>query len=107
MVRLIQEDFSNIKVLSEDREVYLNIFNHFAYFMDGYKFMPLYKSGKFDGRIKLFDFVEKKLPIGLLSNLEEYLTSNGIEYVKEFYQDDEFTITPEYLDSFIERSHLK
>lgn len=106
MVRIIQEDYSKVKVLADDRDILLQIFNYFAYYVDGYKYQPLYKSGRWDGKIKLFDFIEKKLPIGLLSQLEEFLDSNDIEYKKEFYQDDEFFITPEYLESFIKKLNI-
>jgi hypothetical protein len=76
VVQIIQESESFYKIFSKDREHLLKIYNHFSYFTTGYQYMPLYKSGKWDGKIKLFDFIEKRLPIGLVDQLIEFLESH-------------------------------
>lgn len=65
--------------------------------------MPLYKSGKWDGKIKLFDFIEKRLPIGLVDQLVEFLESKHIPYELKEFESDSYNISEEYLDKFIEK----
>ena len=63
----------NIKIDTTDRTSLVLIKNHFTYKVPECKFMPLYKSGVWDGKICLFDTVHRKLPYGLLFDLIKVL----------------------------------
>lgn len=45
---------------------------YFAFFVPGYKFQPMFKSGMWDGRIRLFDRRYSSLPFGLCSHLQKF-----------------------------------
>ena len=45
---------------------------YFSFFVPGYKFMPMYKSRKWDGKIKLFNQVTRELNVGLYDHLKKF-----------------------------------
>lgn len=47
---------------------------YFAFFVPGYKFQPLFKSGSWDGKIRLYDRRYKSLPFGLCGHLQKFAT---------------------------------
>lgn len=96
-----QIDGSNLKIITQDKNLLLKIHNHFSYFVDGYKFMPLFKSGRWDGKNHLFDFIKKELPIGLLSELKEFCTERSVVFSVELLQDEKELINLEQLNEFL------
>lgn len=65
----------------------------FAFFVKGYKFMPSYKAGRFDGKIRLFNLRDRSFYIGLLQNLIEWCEENGysIAYANKKDFENSFT----------------
>lgn len=53
------------------------IFEEFSFFVQGYKFMPAYKTGRWDGRVSMYDGRTKELPKGLLPRLKDWADDNG------------------------------
>jgi len=100
MIDIKQIDYSFAKV-SGDKEELLKIFNYFSYLVDGYQFQPLYKQGRWDGKVKMYDFVNKTMPLGLIPQLIEFLQKNGIQYSIINFDDNEFRIDYEYLEHCI------
>lgn len=56
------------------------IAEHFSFFVPGYKFMPLYKAGRWDGKIKMFDVRNREFYRGLLPRLTEWLEENAYTF---------------------------
>ena len=46
--------------------------DYFSFYVPGYKFMPMYKSRKWDGKIKLFNQVTRELNVGLYDHLKKF-----------------------------------
>jgi superfamily II DNA or RNA helicase len=63
-----------------NRDILLEIFDLFSFYADGYKYMPSYKAGTWDGRVRLFNLKQQKLAIGLLAQLFRFLQSTKIEF---------------------------
>ena len=61
----------------------VEIAEEFAFFVPGYKWMPKFRSGFWDGKIKLFDARKQLFPAGLFSELEKFLTKSGYKVVIE------------------------
>lgn len=55
---------------------------YFSYFVDGYKFMPAYKIGRFDGKLRLFNLGRKTLYAGLYEHLVKFAENNNYEIVE-------------------------
>lgn len=85
-----------IHVESEE-EIELNITEHFSFLVDGYRFMPAFKNGKWDGYIRLYNPNIKKLYAGLLSSLIEFAEI----YNHQIVYDDSLNLEQEYSDEYI------
>lgn len=66
--------------IATDRGTLQEIGDRFSFFATNYKHMPKFKSGIWDGRIKLLDFRTNLLPIGLVEDLIEWMKLVGYEY---------------------------
>ena len=78
IIEKLNESF--LRVYSNDRGIEQSISDYFTFFIDGAKFMPLYKSGVWDGKARLYNLQKKTLPFGLLNILIQYCIDNDIEY---------------------------
>jgi superfamily II DNA or RNA helicase len=58
--------------IEADRGVLYELNDHFSFFVKDYKYMPQYKSGVWDGKIRLFNIATKLLPSGLLIDLVKF-----------------------------------
>ena len=91
-------------IISKVNEVYVKIkaephilqelSSHFTFLVPGYKFTPTYKSGKWDGTIKLFSLRTNQIYLGLLPYIEEFCKENkyAIEYGQDVGIEDEFSL---------------
>lgn len=60
---------------------------HFSFYANGYKFMPKYKMGLWDGKIYLFSLDNHLMYQGLRHELIEYLKENNYTYQEEGFDD--------------------
>lgn len=72
MVKILgfNENFFKIEC---DSGIAMEINDHFTFYCPGYKFMPKYKSGLWDGKIRMFDVRNRLFPVGLLFDLIRFL----------------------------------
>lgn len=76
-----------IKVDCGERNLILDIQSFLTDFKKGYKFMPKYKAGVWDGKISLFDKTTRTFPYGLFVDV--------MKHVKKDWSDAKITIDPE------------
>ena len=74
-----QINYATIKVISE-QDVALEISEGFKFLVPGYKFMPGFKNGSFDGYINLFNLGSRTMGAGLLGRLQKFLDDRDYEY---------------------------
>jgi len=55
-----------------DKGITREISERFSYLVPGYQFMPKYRNGFWDGRIRLFNHNDRTLPVGLLNELKKF-----------------------------------
>jgi superfamily II DNA or RNA helicase len=78
-------------LISKKNEVYLKLENveastsaelndFFCFEVPGFKYMPAYKSGMWDGKIHLYNTMNGEIYMGLLPYIEEYLNNSGENY---------------------------
>jgi superfamily II DNA or RNA helicase len=78
-------------LISKKNEVYLKLENveastsaelndFFCFEVPGFKYMPAYKSGMWDGKIHLYNTMNGEIYMGLLPYIEEYLKNSGENY---------------------------
>jgi superfamily II DNA or RNA helicase len=56
---------------------------HFCFFVPGYKFMPSYKSGAWDGKIRLFNRQTCLIYKGLVHELKRFCDKQGYQFIPE------------------------
>ena len=82
----------------------------FEFYAKGYKFMPAYKAGVFDGKIKLLNLNFGTLPIGLYSRFVSEAKDLGYEVVSESNRygspEDKDDVTKEELIEFCKSLNL-
>lgn len=88
----------------------MELAEYFSFFVPGYKFMPPYKNGVWDGKIRLFNRESYKLPVGLYPHLVGFTKNYGYEVDliegPIGYPTDQNEITAEELYSFIQTLNL-
>lgn len=83
-ITLLKVDELYMKVVADPGICY-EMSEHFSYFAEGYKFMPQFKSGSWDGKIKLFNANTKKIYCGLIKDVRVFGERYG--YTVEVSQD--------------------
>ena len=66
------------EVQADEPGLILDVAQHFTFIVPNYKFTPAYKSGYWDGKIRLLK--GRKLYAGLVNKLKEYCKENDIEF---------------------------
>ena len=61
---------------------------YFSFYVPGHKFMPAFKSRKWDGKIKLFNQVTRELNVGLYAHLKKFCADRM--YPIELIDNDEY-----------------
>lgn len=77
---------SNVRIDSDDGIAW-GLREEYAFFVPGYKFMPKFRNGMWDGKIRLFDYNKRTLPAGLWPRFEEHCKKYDIEIQ---YEDSHF-----------------
>ena len=94
-----------------DSGILMELNEYFSFFVDGYKFMPLYKNKVWDGKIRIFNGMTQELPAGLLHQLKAFAKQRGYELD---YEDGEYgspeqynQVDPDQIMQFIETLNLR
>ena len=88
-----------IRVIS-DRSIEQELADRFTFLVEGYKFMPAYKSGMFDGKIRLYSLAKKTIYAGLLHHILKYAEENDltVNYLNEVATTEDIDI--DYVKKF-------
>jgi superfamily II DNA or RNA helicase len=63
--------------LTVDMDIAMELSSAFSFLVDGYKFAPSYKAGRWDGYIRLFNLGSRTLASGLYSSVVEFGQQRG------------------------------
>jgi superfamily II DNA or RNA helicase len=79
IVQIRKKNEATLVVHSEDRGVLIELQDHYSFYAEGYQWMPQYKAGMWDGRIRIFNLRDQTLPIGLLNNLIKFCENRNYQ----------------------------
>lgn len=79
-IKILPYNASHVKIDTE-MHIYQNLYDHFAFRPNGYKFMPAFKNKQWDGFLRLFNTRARSLPIGLIPRLIKF--AEQMEFVVE------------------------
>ena len=85
MIKIEKLNEVHLRITSDDRGVLQELSDFFMFEVPGYRFMPSYRAGLFDGKIRLYDLHRKTLYVGLLKYVQEFADRNcyKIEYLND------------------------
>ena len=66
-----------LRVCSDERSVLRELSDHFTFEVPGYQFMPTYRHGNWDGKIRLFNIQDGTIYAGLVSYITEFAREHG------------------------------
>lgn len=72
ILKIVLHDDLHIRLDTRNYEYLNKVKDHFTELVDGYMFMPLYRSGRWNGKKSLFNPNVRKLPYGLLTDLMKF-----------------------------------
>ena len=82
-VRIVNNVFFVLKTeMHQDRE----LSDYFSCYVKDYKFMPKYRNGVWDGKVRFYNLRDRTLPIGLLPELLKFCSRYDYELVPEYDQ---------------------
>ncbi|AGR47684.1 RNA-DNA + DNA-DNA helicase [Sinorhizobium phage phiM7] len=79
-ITLVKVDDVYIQVLA-DPGLKMELSEYFTFLVPGYKHMPAYKQGKWDGKIKLLNILTGRIYTGLVHKIEEFCAARDYELV--------------------------
>lgn len=71
--------------LDTERSIEVELQDTFSFFVPNYKFMPKYKYGMWDGKIKLYDLGKKRISAGLFHNVVKFASER--DYSIDVHED--------------------
>lgn len=106
-VYIQKQDETYIQVWSDNSGVEQEIHEQFTFEVKGYQHMPAYKSGRWDGKIRLYNIMTKRLYVGLQEELSSFVRSLGYEVVVyEVEEDKQYLISRDQVESYLSQISL-
>lgn len=109
IIKVQQENNVNLQ-LDCERGIAMELDEYFSFLVPGHAFMPSFKYGQWDGKIRLFSRTDYKLPVGLYPQLKNFSKSRGYEIELQEsdygYPGDRDQVTAEELFEFVSKLNL-
>ncbi len=84
-IRVHKVDETTLRLLSDDHGILMEVNEYFTFFVEGYKYMPLFKNRMWDGKCRLYNSKTSTLPYGLLLELLKFAEAR--QYTVELDRD--------------------
>ena len=105
MIKLQPVNASFVRVEIDDFGLEQDFSDFFTFLTPGYKFMPKYKSGIWDGKTRLYNQRTKYLPAGLVDVAKKFAALRE-EEIEVNIESNELSIDPEEILEFIDSLNL-
>lgn len=84
--------------IDSEHSILMELWDYFSFQVEGYRFNPKYKGGIWDGKIRLFNLKNQKLPQGLVKACVKFAEMNSYTYE----MDEDFNNCDSISDEFLE-----
>jgi superfamily II DNA or RNA helicase len=98
-IYLSKKSESLLNVTSEDSGVLRELSEYFTFYADGYKFMPAYRNKLWDGKIRLYNLMNKTIPYGLKDEILRFGQDRGYNVSLGSDIDNRYAYDEEFFDS--------
>lgn len=93
------ENYSHVKIECDESTFY-ELRDYFSFEAEGYRFNPRFRSGQWDGRIRLLDY-NRKLPYGLVGQIKRFCTSMNYTFWIDPKITEKETLERDNFDSWV------
>lgn len=100
LVKITKKDEVYLHIAA-DRGILKEISEEFTFMVPGYKFTPVFKQGRWDGRIRLFSLQTQEIYHGLLHEVKEFCKERNYDVQMNYADFAETQITAEEAYKFI------
>jgi superfamily II DNA or RNA helicase len=100
IIRKVNETY--LEVVS-DMDTAFVISDSYSFRPDGYRFMPEYKAGRWDGYIRMFNMGTRRMLLGLKNDLIQFCEQRNYSYSLENFDDQSLNLSDSDVDAFISR----
>ena len=97
-IYLSKKSESLISVASEDSGVLRELSEYFTFYADGYKFMPAFRNKLWDGKIRLYNQMNKTIPHGLKDEVLRFGQDRGYDVSLSSDIDNRYSYDKEFFD---------
>jgi superfamily II DNA or RNA helicase len=104
-IRVTKADEAFLKI-EADRGILQEISDRFTFFVPGYKFMPKFRAGVWDGKVRQFDVRKQLLPAGLIDDLRDFAKDEDYAVTMSPGVENKRQVTREEFDRFVARLKL-
>jgi superfamily II DNA or RNA helicase len=88
--------------ISAEESILHELWDYFSFFAPNYRFIPKYKNGLWDGKIRLFNKSLRTLPTGLVGRLSKFASDNDYVIVDKRVPKTEETPTEAEIEAFMD-----
>jgi hypothetical protein len=78
LIRLEKENNTFLKIVTTD-DISMEMNSAFTFFVPNYKFHPKFRSRQWDGKIKVFNYRNQTIPLGLLGDVLKFGSDRGYD----------------------------
>jgi len=94
-------------IVNCDKGIAREISDRFSFLVPGYQFMPKFKNGFWDGRIRLFNHDDRTLPVGLLSELKNFAKFEEYSIDTSMVYHSVNKVSPKQIKYFIDKLDIR
>jgi superfamily II DNA or RNA helicase len=77
MLYFKKKNEAQLYVTSDDSGILQELSEYFTFYVDGYKFIPAFRNKLWDGKIRLYNRMDKTIPYGLLQETLQFSKDRG------------------------------
>jgi superfamily II DNA or RNA helicase len=106
MIKIEEFNETYVRVISNEWGEEQHISESFTFFVPGYRYIPSFRNGMWDGKIRLYDLRKKTIYKGLLSDLIKFLKTNDYEFQIDASLKNQTEISTEAVKKYIDDLEL-
>lgn len=105
-MKVVPFNETHVRIITDDLGIDQELSEWFSFMVDGYKYMPAYKNGIFDGRIRLFNLRNKTIYKGLLEEIVKFAKSRNHPLEIDISLKNSQNIEKDTVKSFVDSLNL-
>jgi len=107
MIKIVPGNETFVRIVCDDWGIEAELADFFCFFAPGYKYMQKFKTGMFDGKIRLFNKQRKTIYKGLVDEIVKWAKNRDYPIEVDITLKNSTDITPEEVRRFVDSLDLR